>query len=137
MSTTFVSPDASTPSEPGFIYHATNVYHLYDIAQDGFLKPHKPWFGTEQSTWPDGSTESRSYWSTQANVVYAFAPEERPSVIIRTPWTKIFRRETTGDVYTTKKIPVNALEVLTESGWIPVTIATGVAEDALKRRLMR
>jgi len=114
-----IQPDSRTPSQPGYVYHATNVENLHSIIESGALATHRPDYGTDQDTWPDGSTEKRSYWNRNASVVWAFAPEESPAVILRTRETSRFRQErTTGDTYTREKIAASELEVLTVDGWI-------------------
>lgn len=119
ISVDFVEPSADIPSEPGYVYHATNLENLYGIIEDGKLKTHKPWYGTDQDIWPDGSTEKRSYWSPSAATTHWFVPEGGPGVLLRTPRTDAFKTErTTGDVYTTKVVPVTKIEVLTTEGWI-------------------
>lgn len=118
----FVAPSRSTESEPGFLYHATNIERMFDIIDAGKLVTHGPSFGTNQSEWPDGSRQKRSYWSPHASVVWAFAPEGGRPVILRTPRTVDFKDERgTGDVYTTKPVPAARLEVLTPDGWIPLS----------------
>ena len=115
-----ISPDGSTPSDEGFIYHATNQERAYDIAKEG-LNTHEPWDFTDQEEWPDGTTERRSYFAPRASSVWAFAPEEGKPVILRTRMTKEIKREGTGDLYTTKKLPANRFEILTTDGWEPLT----------------
>lgn len=114
----FVSPTGKLRSDDGWMYHATNAENAYWIAESGRLDTFKPWHGTEQDVWPDGSTEKRSYWSQSASGVWYFAPEDGLAVVLRTPRSKDFKRESTGDYYTTKKIPASKIEVLTEDGWI-------------------
>lgn len=118
----FISPTSSTFSESGYVYHATNEDRVRDIAREG-IKTHKPWDFTEQDSWPDGSTEKRSYFSRSASSVWAFAPEEGRAVILRTRETSQFKREGTGDIYTTKSVPASKLEVLTDEGWVPLSKA--------------
>lgn len=119
-----IPPSSSTASERGWLYHATNIDSAYQIAESGSLLTHKPWHGTDQETWPDGSTQKRSYWSPRADVVWSFAPKDGQSVILRTAATKDFRREPfTGDVYTTKKVPASRIEILTDEGWIALRSA--------------
>lgn len=118
----FVAPTSSTESEPGHVYHATNTDNLEEIVASGKLIPHGPSYGTDQSEWPDGSRQKRSYWSARAGAVWAFAPEQGRAAILRTARTPDFKNESgTGDVYTTKPVPVARLEVLTEEGWIPLS----------------
>ncbi len=130
-----VAPSSSTASERGWLYHATNVYNARQIAEGGSLKTHSPWHGTDQEAWPDGSTQKRSYWSRRAEVVWAFAPEEGPAVILRTPETDDFHRESTGDIYTTKKVKASNIEILTDEGWIPLRTAIANPGDVDACRL--
>ena len=116
-----IRPGPATPSEPGFVYHATNEERACDIVRDGKLKTHKPWEGTEQDTWPDGSVQKRSYHAEKADVVHSFAPEEGAPVILRTARTAHpFQRENTGDIFTTKPIPAKKLEIGLDEGWMPL-----------------
>lgn len=127
----FVAPSAGTQGNEGFVYHATNEERLYDILHARRLVTHGPSYGTDQFAWPDGSREKRSYWSENAGSVWCFAPEEGCSVVLRTKKTVQFRRESTGDIYTTKSVPVSQLEVLTDTGWVP---AASLRENPAPRR---
>ena len=112
-----VSPATLTQevgSEPGYVYHATNEERLNEIRDSGKLDIHKPSFGTDQSSWPDGSTNKRSYFSRKANVVWQFAPEDGKPVLIRARETPDFKTESTGDVYSEKSVPSHKLEYLGE-----------------------
>lgn len=112
-------PSGDIKSEPGYLYHASNRYNAFDIASEGIVT-HRPSFGTDQSTWPDGSRQKRSYFSRNAGNVWWFAPEDGKPVILRTRDDgKSFWNESTGDVYTTKRIPPERLEILMDDGrWI-------------------
>lgn len=126
-----VSPDRNTPSEEGYLYHATNEDGLQGIHESGHVAVHRPWHGTDQEVWPDGSTEKRSYWSANAAGVWPFAPEEGSSVIIRHPKVAGFKKESgTGDWVTNKKVPSKQVEVLTEEGWVPLAKHFGVEKYA-------
>lgn len=125
-----IRPSRTLPSEPGFAYHATNEERACDIARTG-LKPHRPWYGTDQRVWPDGSTEKRSYHSSQASTVASFAPEDGAPVILRTPIrAHLFRRESvTGDLYSRSAINPRHIAIATEeAGWVPLQIWCGVAK---------
>lgn len=115
----WVAPAADIGSEEGLVYHATNEERAAHIATEG-LRTHRPWEGTEQDVWPDGSTEKRAYFSSAASTVWAFAPETGRPVILRTPQQKWFKRESTGDIYTTRKVPADDIEILTTEGWVPI-----------------
>lgn len=110
-----------TPSDTGYLYHATNEERAQDIAKDK-LRTHKPWERTDQSSWPDGSTEKRSYFSKDAGVTWQFSPEEGKPVVLRVKDTAgEFNRESTGDIYTKKPIDSSKLEMLSEDGkWYPL-----------------
>ena len=116
------SPSSHLSSEDGYLYHATNIDGAGDIATSGSLRTHKPWHGTDQDAWPDGSKEKRSYWSPKADVVWQFAPDEGKGVVLRVKRdAAAFKREGTGDVYATKPIPAKQLEILDEDGsWKPL-----------------
>lgn len=104
-------------SNPEYFYHATNTDNLYDINDIGYLDVFSPWHGTDQDTWPDGSTEKRSYFSSTAENVWQFAPEFGAATIIRIPRNiTTFKQESTDDVYTTNKIPAKYIEVLMSNG---------------------
>lgn len=115
-------PSIKTKSSPGYLYHATNLENAREIKGTGFLIPQRPWYGTDQLTWPDGSREKRSYWSADPSIVWIFAPEEGRSTIIRVPTSLgVFKRESTGDYYTTRKIPADQLEILaSDDNWYPM-----------------
>jgi hypothetical protein len=99
-------------SDSGYVYHATNAERAYDIA-DGYMQTHKPSEYTDQDSWPDRSTEKRSYFTKNAGSAYQFSPEEGQPVLLRMPYDeKIHKTESTGDIYTTKKLPSNKFEVL-------------------------
>lgn len=107
--------------EAGYHYHATNEDNLHAIAGYGGLRTHRPWHGTEQRAWPDGSKERRSYWHHNPEVTKSFAPAEGKPVLLRAK-RKSIRKESTGDSYTTKAIRSKHLEYLGEGGqWHPVT----------------
>ena len=112
-----VRADAVKQSDPGYLYHATNVERANDIAQSR-MKLHEPWEFTDQGAWPDGSVKPRAYFSPRAQSVASFAPEEGPSVVLRTPEGNRFRPESgTGDVVTHKPISARNLEIATPTGW--------------------
>lgn len=119
-----IAPSRESQSDEGYVYHATNLDNAHQIAESG-LHTHKPWHGTEQNEWPDGSRESRSYWSTKAHVVHSFAPEGR-AVMLRAKHDDLkgakFERGT-GDVVHTKKVHPSKLEIHTNRGWEPLSTA--------------
>ncbi len=98
--------------ENDFYYHVTNEQNAADIAADGFLDVHAPDYGTDQDMWPDGSTQDRSYFVANPDHAWKFAPEEGKAVMLRIPKTAAkFKRESTGDIYATKKIPAEFCEI--------------------------
>jgi hypothetical protein len=110
-------PTPSLASDPNYTYHATTLDRAHEILSSGKLSPHRPNYGTDQSTWPDRSTESRSYFTDRADTAWQFAPEEGQPVVLRIRKdSHPFRRESTGDTYTTKPVPADKLEVLTSDG---------------------
>lgn len=122
----FVPPSSSlhvNDPEMNYLYHATNEERAYEIARKGLLT-HSPGYGTDQSTWPDGSVQCRSYWSAFSHGVWSFAPEEGKPVILRTPRGQgRFQQERyTGDWYTTSPIPPTRIEILTTEGWRPLSV---------------
>lgn len=108
-------------SASGYVYHATNTERAMEIARSG-LKLHRPSQYTDQLAWPDGSRRRRAYFSDSAHTVWAFAPEEGQSTVLRAKKAAHpFRRESTGDIYTEHPIAPHALEVLTAEGrWVPL-----------------
>jgi hypothetical protein len=126
-----ISPIAGMPSENDFAYHATNLENAYEIANNG-IETHSPDYGTEQNTWPDGSTEERSYFVNNAGIAWQFAPEHGKAVLLRIPMNAvIFKHESTGDVYATKTIPADKIEIHTKHGWVNIT-QSDVFEDQYK-----
>jgi len=108
-------------SEQGYAYHATNQERLYEIAETGKLKTHKPYEFTDQDVWPDGATNKRAYLSEKADIVWRFAPEEGRPVVLRTKRTGL-KKESTGDIFTDKPILSDKLEYLGEdNNWHPVS----------------
>lgn len=111
-----VSPDHKVESEKGYLYHATNEENAEDIAR-GSLQVHRPDFGTDQDSWPDGSTQKRAYFIDRANQAWHFAPDHGKSVLLRAKQSDQFKKESTGDFFTTKPVPAGSLEILTSGGW--------------------
>lgn len=104
-------------AEDEYLYHATNLDNVGDMLE-GHLEPHKPWHGTDQESWPDGSTNRRSYFSHSPSIAHDFAPAEGKPVLLRVKRpTARFRKESTGDHYTRDKIHSSQLEMHTEQGW--------------------
>jgi hypothetical protein len=110
-----------TSAEQGFVYHATNLDNAQDIAKQG-LKTHGPSYGTDQSTWPDGATERRSYFSTDPHITESFAPEHGKPVFLRVKEAAAkFFRESTGDMFARKQIAPTHIEYLGADGsWHPI-----------------
>lgn len=119
------------PADPEYFYHATNVENVDTIA-DGELETHDPLYGTDQEEWPDGSTQARSYFTDKPSTAWQFAPEEGRPVLLRVRRDAVlFKRESTGDYYTTKKIPAEKLTGVTkDKTWVSVkrTLRTGAAK---------
>lgn len=115
-------PGPNTPSEKGFVYHATNLDNADAIAQEG-LKLHRPWHGTDQQVWPDGGNSPRAYFTDNAGAAWQFAPDEGVPVIIRTRDSAKMKKESgTGDRYIQESIPATHLQILTESGeWVQLS----------------
>ena len=106
---------------PGYVYHATNAENALAIAEEGLTR-HKPGDFTDQSVWPDGSVEKRNYFTPTAEHTSQFAPEEGTPVLLRVPKdAHPFKKESTGDLYSTKDVPTSKIEALTENGWQPLT----------------
>lgn len=114
-------PTNTLQSESGYVYHATNTDRAGEISASA-LKTHRPHEFTDQSVWPDGSSEMRSYWSNRADNVLQFAPEEGTGAILRTKKSNKFRSESgTGDIFTKEKIDPSEIEILGDDGaWHPL-----------------
>lgn len=115
-------PHDQLTSDPGYLYHATNVDGLTDIAREGYIDVFEPWHGTDQDAWPDGGEEPRAYFSPEARVVWSFAPAEGQPAIIRVPNSVAkFRKEGTGDIYSREPVPVEHGEYLaSDDKWYPI-----------------
>lgn len=132
----FDPPSESTTSDNGYIYHGTGLDAVHSMLEDGFLHTHKPHEFTDQDTWPDGSTDKRSYWTHNSSATRHFAnPDFGPLVVLRTRHDPaVFKKENTGDIYSTKKIPVSSLEILRGGKWVPVmSIKGGGAAERMSR----
>ncbi len=116
----FMSSFKDVPSSPDHLYHATNTENLRDILESGHLRTWRPRHGTpDQREWPDGRTERRSYWISQAPHAESFVPEGGKPVLLRVRRSPSFKRESTGDFYVNKIIPTRHLQALTSDGrWI-------------------
>ena len=132
---------ASEPSD-GYHYHATNSHNAADIAHDK-LRTHKPWHGTDQNAWPDGSTEKRAYFAPGEGKEH-FTPEGGKPTMLRVHHSKAdFHRESTGDTYVKKPIDSKHVEIKTEAGWKPLNehfqkslvllVKATTREDALRQ----
>jgi len=107
--------------DPGYAYHATNAERLYGIAASGRLNTHRPHEFTDQSAWPDGLTERRSYFMPGPERVWQFAPEDGTPVVLRTKRGDHIFSESTGDLFARKPIESEQLEYLGGDGaWHPV-----------------
>jgi SPP1 gp7 family putative phage head morphogenesis protein len=108
----------SLEADPSYFYHATSEENARGIA-DSHLVGHGPSFGTDQGTWPDGSTSKRIYFTDKPSTAWQFAPEHGKPALLRIKRTPKFKKESgTGDLYREGvKIKPHALEVLTELGW--------------------
>jgi len=128
----FDEPTRHLKSDPGYLYHATNLDNLGDILDTGRLKVFPPYHGTDQTAWPDGATERRNYWSADASVVWQFAPVEGRAVILRARRDGQFSRESAGDWFSKKAVPIKKLEVLKDGKWVPLSMLESVATDSVR-----
>lgn len=121
------------------MFHITSKHNLHDIAREG-LKTHKPWHGTDQESWPDGSREKRNYFSAKEEHTHAFGPEARheDNVVLRVHKTNHpFRREGyTGDHYSTKTVHPKHIEYKHGDNWHPITGLKESVEDLEVRTLL-
>lgn len=113
------------PAEEGYVYHATNLDNAENI-QQASLRPHKPWHGTDQDAWPDGSKASRSYFTDKPSTAWMFAPAFGRPVLLRINRSRQFKKESgTGDLYLEKlNVPPHRIEVYTKDGWKPMVERT-------------
>lgn len=133
----FHKPTGKDETEPGYVYHATNVERAHDIADAGHLNVHRPWHGTDQREWPDGATEKRAYFSRKAHIVHSFAPEEGHSAVLRVRDAAHPFKDArgTGDTYATKKIPAKHIEVRhAEGAWHPISKLATKKEESMARQ---
>ena len=109
-------------SDAGYVYHATNAERAMDIASSGKLKMHKPSAFTDQQAWPDGSIERRNYFTPTSENTWQFAPEEGQPALMRIKRdAHPFKKEGTGDLYSTQAVPASKIEILTDQGWQPLS----------------
>jgi len=106
--------------DPVYVYHATNSERAQSISESGAVRAHGPSFGTDQSVWPDGAREKRSYWTTRPSSAASFAPEDGQPVLLRSKRSPSFKTESgTGDIFSTS--PVKGVEYLARDGtWKPL-----------------
>jgi len=110
--------DENIPAEEGYVYHTTDEYPLYDIADSGKLKLFGPSYGTEQDTWPDGSRKKRAYFGLSPKAVSPFQKGDNGKpVLLRTKRTETIKEERgTSDLYSEKTIPADQFEYFGEDG---------------------
>ena len=92
--------------------------NISDIISSKSLKTHKPSFGTDQDSWPDGSTEKRSYFTHDPKIARNFYPEEGTPVLLRIKRESALlkKEKVTGDLYSQKNIPHKHFERYTGNG---------------------
>jgi WYL_2, Sm-like SH3 beta-barrel fold len=118
----FAKVTGPVKSDPGYVYHVTNADNAQSIASEG-IKTAKPWEGTDQETWPDGSTASRNYFTPKSENTWQFAPEEGKPVLLRIPQdVHTFKAESgTGDLYSNKTVSPSQIEYLgADQTWKPL-----------------
>jgi hypothetical protein len=111
------------PSDPNYVYHATSRENVWDIAEGGKLRTHKPHEFTDQRVWPDGGAEKRNYFTSTADNTWQFAPEEGTPVLLRMKRDahSTMAEKGTGDLYSTKPVLAEKLEYLgADNQWHPV-----------------
>jgi len=113
-----VDPYSETiAADPDYVYHATNIENAHDIAESGRLRVHGPSYGTEQSAWPDGSREKRSYFTRDPQIARSFYPAEGKMALLRFHrMVASFRRESTGDIYSRDPISAREAEIYVGGG---------------------
>lgn len=105
----FARPNSSLRSHPGFLYHGTSADAVLSIAKRG-LKTHRPWHGTAQHSWPDGSRQRRSYFSPKASTTAFFG--DGAVLRVARKAAKARSERGTGDHYATARIAARRLQVL-------------------------
>lgn len=109
------------PHDPNYLYHGTSQDRLYDILSAGKLGTFRPWHGTEQESWPDGSTDKRSYWGPSPAHVEPFIPDHPPAVVRALHQHVKARAERgTGDFYAAKPVSTRHLEYFDGAAWRPM-----------------
>ena len=116
---TVPEPAPTTASE--YLYHVTAQARLPRIAQVG-LEPQGPTEAIGAPTWFDGSTAPRSYFTTDLENIFRFAPDEGEYVIFRVPRDAVeLESDAVGFQYTAQVIPPEFLEMRTAEGeWWPL-----------------
>jgi len=108
--------DGPVPSDNRHVYHITNLENALQIAKQGLLT-HSPSYGTDQETWPDGTSGRRSYWMNSAEHIWQFAPDEGQAVLLRARLDHNFEIEhTTNDYYATDTIWPHLIDIYCEDG---------------------
>lgn len=112
----------ATPHDENYLYHGTSQDRLNDIMTAGKMGTFRPWHGTEQDAWPDGSTEKRSYWGPSPTHVEPFIPDYPPA-LVRAQRAHVNARPErgTGDFYAVKPVSTRHLEYFDGVGWRPVS----------------
>lgn len=105
-----------------YMYHGTNTDNVDNILSSGKIRVHSPSYGTDQDSWPDGSTNKRSYWSHNEKTVESFYPEHGEPVKLRVKKSlHDFKKERhTGDHYLEKSIPIKHVEIHHNGDWKPL-----------------
>lgn len=109
----------NAPSEKGYLYHATNLRHVSEIASSDYIDVFKPYFrDAYRDTWPDGSDEERAYFHANVNSVKRFMPKGQNRVIIRVPITagNFQQEQETGYVYSNQPVDATRARILLNDG---------------------
>jgi len=109
--------------DENYLYHATSEDRLNDIIAARKMKTYRPWHGTEQDVWPDGSDEPRNYWGPNPGHVEPFIPDFPPTLVrARREHVNARPERGTGDFYGRKPVAVSHLERWTDQGWQPLVV---------------
>lgn len=108
----------NTPSERGYLYHATNLRHAKEIADTDQIEVFKPYFRDDRDTWPDGSDEERAYFHANVNSVKRFMPKGQNKVILRVPISagNFQQEQETGYVYSNQPVDATRARILLNDG---------------------
>jgi hypothetical protein len=113
-----LSESAEPAKKYPYTYHMTNLDNAHSIAADKKLRTHRPWHGSDQDIWPDGSQAKRSYFIDQPERAKKFSPGGKAVLLRVQKHPKLgFKRERgTGDTVTHQPIHSRHLQYQDHKG---------------------